>query len=62
MRLSIDLDRQPRIAAEEVEDVRSGWMLSAEFEAFRALAQPLSEDHFRQAHFPAQLACVERCA
>src|SRR5689334_3515499 len=38
MRLAVDFDRQPRIAAEEIEHIRPAGMLPAELQTLRPLA------------------------
>jgi hypothetical protein len=58
VRLPIDFDRQSSIAAEEVEDIRSGGMLATELEPVRTLAEPMPEDHFWQRHFAPEPASI----
>jgi hypothetical protein len=47
MRLSVHLDGQPRIVAEEVEDVRPRGMLPTEFETIWPLTKPMPKDYLR---------------
>ena len=56
MRFSIHFDAQPRVAAEEIQDIWPGRMLAAEFQSARTLTKPLPEDDFRKRHFSAELA------
>ena len=46
MRFPVNFDSEPSIAAEEVEHVRPGRMLSAKLEAVWTLPKPFPEDHF----------------
>jgi hypothetical protein len=48
MRFAIDLDSQPRIAAKEVEHIWAGRVLSAEFQAVRALSEFAPKQDFRK--------------
>ena len=56
MHSAVDLDRQPRIAAKEIEHEISAGMLAAEFETAGALTQRPPQQHFGQREFSAQLA------
>src|SRR4051812_26414814 len=56
MPFTIDFDRQPRIAAEEVDDIGTGRVLPTKLQAFRTLAEPLPEDHLRERHLAAEIA------
>ena len=47
MCLAVHLDRQPCIAAEEVQNVRPARMLTPKLEAAGTLPKLLPEDHFR---------------
>jgi hypothetical protein len=58
MRFSVELDGEPRIAAEEVEIVRPGRMLASELQTCGSGSKHLPEEHFREAHFAAQAACL----
>jgi hypothetical protein len=49
--LAIDLDCQAGIAAEKVENVRTGGMLSPELQPFWLLAESLPKNNFGQGHF-----------
>ena len=62
MGFAIDFDRQPGIAAEEVEDVRTAGVLTPEFETVRACPKNTPKDHFRQAHQMTQLAGARNSA
>ena len=46
VRLPVHLDRQPCIAAEEVENVRPAWMLTPKLQAIGPLPKLLPENHF----------------
>jgi hypothetical protein len=50
MRLAIHLDRQPCIAAEEIQHIGSGRMLASELEAGRTLTKPMPQDDFWKRH------------
>jgi len=52
MRFAIDLDREPRVAAVEVETECARRMLVPEFEPRRPLPQQPPQQHFGQAHGP----------
>ncbi len=54
MRTAIDLDRQARIAAIEVQHVRPARMLSAELQATGPFAQFTPQQPFRQAQFSSE--------
>ena len=58
MRITIDFDREPGIAAIEIQNVRTARMLAAEFQAKRALAQFAPKQALWQAQFAAQLPCL----
>jgi hypothetical protein len=58
MRFSVDFNRQPCVATEEVQNVRTGRMLAAELEAFRPLPKPTPQDNFRQSHLAAEAARI----
>ena len=47
---SVNLDREPSIAAKEIEDVRATWVLPPKFESVRPGAKPPPKQDFRQAH------------
>jgi len=59
---SVDLDREARRRAIEIENVGSDRMLSAKAQTQQAPPQSLPEDNFRQGHFPAQCACTTQCS
>jgi len=61
MCFAVYLDRQSRIAAEKVEDVRAAGVLATEFEAARPCSKHLSQQHFRH-HGAAQLASARDAA
>ena len=50
MRFSVNLDREPRLQAGEVEPIGRLRVLSAELEAAGTLAQGLPEQHLGQEH------------
>ena len=50
MRLAIDFDRQPRVAAVKIQRVGARRVLAAELQTTRSSAQRLSQQHFRQSH------------
>ena len=54
MRLSVDLDREPGVCAEEVEDIRPARMLTPELEAARPNRKMSPEQQFRKAHRASQ--------
>jgi hypothetical protein len=58
VRFSINLNRQPSVTTEEVEDVRTGRVLAAELQAVWTLPEPMSEYHFGKAHRAPQLPRV----
>ena len=58
--LAIDFDRQTRVAAEEVENVRTGWMLPTELHAIRPLPQPLPKNDLGKRHLAPQLPSSRR--
>ena len=56
MGASINLNRQPRIAAEEVQNIDTAGVLPAEFQSAGPFPEFPPQQHFRQRHFPAQLS------
>src|SRR5213082_2438703 len=62
MRLAIHFDCQSCIAAEEVDDIRPGGMLSPKFESVGTLSKPMPENHFWQRHLASKLARALRRA
>jgi hypothetical protein len=54
----IDFDREPGIAAEEVENIGPAWMLSAELHSLRLMSQALPKNHLRQGHRLPKDPCV----
>ncbi len=55
MPLTIDLDRQSRIAAKEIENVGAARMLPPKLQTARSRSQYLPQQHLRQRHLSAQL-------
>jgi hypothetical protein len=62
MGFAVYLDRQPGVAAKEIEDVGACGMLAAELDAGRALSQFAPEKALWQAHRLAQYARALDCA
>ena len=58
MRLPVDLDRKSGVAAKEVEDVATAWVLFPKLETRRSFAQSLPEQDFRKRQFATLLARV----
>ena len=54
---TIDFDAELRLIAVEVENVRTGGMLTPKLQAFRPSAQMLPKQNFRQRHVPTQCPC-----
>jgi hypothetical protein len=58
MSRAIDFDREPSVAAVEVENINSGGMLPPKLEPAWPLSKRLPEQHFRQGHLAAKLARI----
>jgi len=58
MDLPIDLDRQPAIAAKEIEHIGPARVLPSELEASGPFPERLPQQDFRQAHLTAQSPCL----
>jgi hypothetical protein len=56
MRLAVDFDDEPRLAAVEVDDVGIDRVLLAEADVAGGTAEALPQQHFREAHGAAELA------
>ena len=56
--LPIDLDREPRLSAEEIEHIRTSGMLTPEPEPTRPRAQQTPQQAFRQTERPTQSSRV----
>ena len=55
MAFPVDLDREPRIAAKEIQNIGAAGVLAAEFEAARSGSKRAPKQYFRQAHRAPQL-------
>jgi hypothetical protein len=62
MRFPVDLNRQPCVAAEEVEHIGPGGVLPAKLEAARSSPKPMPEDHLRKGHLAPQMPRISRRA
>jgi hypothetical protein len=61
MGLPVNFDRQPRVTTEEIQHIRTGWMLATELETFRSLPKPMPQDDFGQRHLATEFARGSRC-
>jgi len=55
---AVDLDREPRVAAVEIQDVRTTGMLPAKLEALRTAAKCTPKQAFRQSQLPSQTSSL----